>query len=146
MQYSGLAWTAAPFDPQRASPADGILQKLEDDHIPDREVVERGPFLEVAAMEVDLAAGSESDETVPLSDHQLHETADGCGAASFRRSRRAAWRRLSVGGSRRQRHSLTSAVLGDYGRRRSPHHWRPPWVGPRSQSGFGRQPGFRSAR
>jgi len=103
---AGLAWPAALFHTQRASPADRIVQQLENDHIPDGEVVERGAFLEVAAMEVDLATGSEPDEPVALPDHQLHETARGCGAASFRRARRAAWRRLSAGGSRRLRHGL----------------------------------------
>jgi len=66
-------------------------------------------------MEKDLATGREPDETVALSDQQLHETARGSGAAPLR----AAQRRLLAGGPRRPRHSPTSAVLADGGRPRN---------------------------
>jgi hypothetical protein len=56
-------------------------------------------------VEKDLASGRKPDETVALSNQQLHDTAGACRAASFRRSRCAFWRRLSAGGLRRLRHS-----------------------------------------
>src|SRR5215831_10276392 len=82
-QYTGLAFPA-PFDPQRASAADGILHQLENHGVPDREIVERYTVFEVAPMEVDLAAVRETDEPVALSDQQPHDAARGHGAAWLR--------------------------------------------------------------
>ena len=53
MSIAGLA-SPTPFDSQRASAADGILQQLEDHRITDREIVERSAVLEVAPMEVSI--------------------------------------------------------------------------------------------
>jgi hypothetical protein len=73
------------LDPQRAGSADRILQQLEAHHIPDREIVERGAVLEVAAMEIDDAAVGETDETVALPDQELYDAASRHGATSLRR-------------------------------------------------------------
>jgi len=87
VQYTGLAPPLARFHPQRAGSADGVVQQLEAHHVPDGEIVERGAFLEVAPVEVDVATVRETDETVALPDHQLHDAAGGYGAAALRRPR-----------------------------------------------------------
>jgi hypothetical protein len=63
------------LDPQRTSAADGILHQIEGHRIPDNEIIERGTFLEVAPMEIDLAFISQPDEPVTLSNEQPDDAA-----------------------------------------------------------------------
>jgi hypothetical protein len=54
--------------PKGARAADGVLEQLELHQIADLEVVERRPFLQIAAMEVHLSALRQPDEPVALTD------------------------------------------------------------------------------
>ena len=56
-------------DPQRAGPADAVVQQLERDEIADLEIVERGALFQIGPMKEDRLAVPTTDLAVTLS-HQ----------------------------------------------------------------------------
>lgn len=109
----------AAFDAQGARPADGIFEQLEGEHFADREIAESRPLAQVAPVEEDMAAIGQADETVPLPEHQRHDSARPR-RPSRRHIHRRARRRLShLNGStdrtrtdsRRQVHHCPGGVL-----------------------------------
>lgn len=68
-EYTGLS-AALSVDPHGSRAADGVLEHLEGDAIAHGEVVERGSFANIAAMEEDFAAVVGPDEPVALADEE----------------------------------------------------------------------------
>jgi hypothetical protein len=59
--------------PKRPCPADRVLKEFECHLIADGQIVERRPFLHIAAMKVHLAITAQSDESVTLSTGDLDD-------------------------------------------------------------------------
>jgi len=67
----------AALNVERARTADPVLEQLEHHAITDGEVVERRPFVDVAAMKEDFSTVHAPDEPVALADEQLRDAATG---------------------------------------------------------------------
>jgi hypothetical protein len=63
-------WSTTSFHSQRTSAAHAVFEQLDGDSLSDGEIIERRGFVEIAPMEVDLAA-EETDEPVALSRPQV---------------------------------------------------------------------------
>ena len=114
-------------DTLRSRPAHAILQQLERHHIANRKPIERHAVSQIAAMEKNVGAVFQPDETVALSDEERRHASDGgrawaLGRPSLGKARR---RRFSGGVSLLFWHAATSGALnGGASDRRSRRHRR----------------------
>ena len=72
-----------PRDAQRTRPTDSVLEQFEHHRVMNAQIVERGAFLHIRAVEEYLALVGEPNVAVPLPDEQPGDAADDRRAATI---------------------------------------------------------------